>query len=145
MPTSQLNTVASVNYLSDPIEIPPLPEGLLSEIYFGRLYGARSGDKGGCANLGVWAKTDKAYQYLYHYLTVERLKNLLPDTADYKIDRYELPNVKALNFFIYGLLGDGIAATTRTDGQAKSLGEYLRAKLIEVPDSLQPQVTHKQR
>jgi hypothetical protein len=104
-----------------------------------------AGDKGGCANLGVWAKTDKAYQYLYHYLTVERLKNLLPDTADYKIDRYELPNVKALNFFIYGLLGDGIAATTRTDGQAKSLGEYLRAKLIEVPDSLQPQVTHKQR
>ena len=145
LPTSQLNTVASVNYQSDPVEIPRLAEGPLSDIYFGRLYGARSGDKGGCANLGVWAKTDKAYQYLYHYLTVERLKNLLPDTADYKIDRYELPNVKALNFFIYGLLGDGIAATTRTDGQAKSLGEYLRAKLIEVPDSLQPQVTHNQR
>lgn len=145
LPTSQLNTVASVNYQSDPVEIPPLPEGTLSEIYFGRLYGARSGDKGGCANLGVWAKTDKSYQYLFHYLTVERLKNLLPDTADYKIDRYELPNVKALNFFIHGLLGDGIAATTRTDGQAKSLGEYLRAKLVEVPDSLQPQVTHKQR
>lgn len=136
LPTSQLNTVAKVNYQRPKVTIVPLQEGPLTPLHFGRLFGTRSGDKGGCANLGVWAKTDKAYQYLYHYLTVEQLKILLPDTQAFTIDRYELPNVRALNFYIHGILGDGIAAATRSDGQAKSLGEYLGAKLIEVPDLL---------
>ena len=110
-----------------------MPEGRNRRYYFGRLFGTRSGDKGGCANLGVWAKNGEAYRFLYHYLSVERLKVLLPDTAEYTIDRYELPNIRALNFYIHGILGDGIAAAIRSDGQAKSLGEYLRAKIIEVP------------
>jgi len=68
----------------------------------------------------------------------------LPDTAEFIIDRHELPNVRALNFTIHGILGDGVAAATRTDGQAKSLGEYLRAKLIEAPDVLVQEILSKE-
>ena len=103
---------------------------------FGKLYGTRSGDKGGCANLGVWAKTQDAYSYLFEFLTVEKVKELLPDLAEYKIDRHELPNILSLNFYVHGILQDGVSSSTRLDGQAKSLGEYLRAKNIEVPESL---------
>ena len=71
---------------------------------FGKLYGTRSGDKGGCANLGVWAKTQDAYSYLFEFLTVEKVKELLPDLAEYKIDRHELPNILSLNFYVHGIL-----------------------------------------
>ena len=87
-------------------------------------------------NLGVWAKTDQAYALLYHELTIEKLKELLPDMQSFEIERYAFPNLKAVNLYIRGVLGDGIAASRRTDGQAKSLGEYLRAKTIDVPEQL---------
>ncbi len=105
-------------------------------IPFGKLYGTRSGDKGGCANLGVWAKTEDAYAYLYDFLTVKKIKELLPDLAMFEIDRYELPNILSLNFYVHGILQDGVSSSTRLDGQAKSLGEYLRAKSVEVPEFL---------
>ena len=106
------------------------------EVYLGRLYAARSGDKGGNANLGVWAKTTEAYDYLHAFLTVEKLKELLPDAAPFRIERYDFPNLLALNFYLIGFLGDGVAANTKLDGQAKTLGEYLRAKRISVPRAL---------
>ncbi len=134
-PTQHLR-LPEVGYQSAPVDIPLPPKGPVKRLPLGRLFGARSGDKEGAANVGVWAKTDEAYSFLYHFLTVETLKDLLPDMASYRIDRYELPNVRSLNFFIQGVLGAGIAASTRTDGQAKSLGEYLRAKLIDVPEAL---------
>lgn len=102
----------------------------------GRLFGARSGDKGGNANLGVWAKTPDAFDFLKQMLTVDRLKALLPDTAPYGIERYEFPNLLAVNFVIKGILGDGVAASGRVDPQAKTLGEYLRAKVVDVPAAL---------
>ncbi|NRB01717.1 MAG: DUF1446 domain-containing protein [Rhodobacteraceae bacterium] len=135
MPTSQMGLPAMPVPQAE-TTIPPAPNGPMQEIPFGRLFGTRSGDKGGCANLGVWAKTDAAYGFLHHVLTVDLLKELLPDTAAYGIDRYDLPNIRALNFYIHGILGDGAAASVRLDGQAKTLGEYLRAKMILVPQSL---------
>jgi hypothetical protein len=102
----------------------------------GRVIGTRSGDKGGNANLGVWAKTPEAYAFVRGFLTVERLKALLPDVAPYAVERSELPNLLALNFYIRGMLGDGGTSSTRTDAQAKTLGEYLRAKIVPVPESL---------
>ena len=102
----------------------------------GRVAGARSGDKGGNANLGVWARTDAGYAWLAGFLTVARLKELLPETAPLPVERYELPNVRALNFVIAGLLGEGVAASTRLDPQAKSLGEWLRARVVDVPREL---------
>ena len=100
----------------------------------GRAFGARSGDKGGNANLGVWARTDDAYVWLHRTLTVERLRELMPaETEGLEVTRYELPNLRAINFVIVGLLGRGVAASTRTDPQAKGLGEYLRAKVVDLP------------
>jgi hypothetical protein len=102
----------------------------------GTVVGARSGDKGGDANLGVWARGDAGFGWLRGYLTVERLRELLPETAALTIDRYELPNLRALNFVVHGLLGRGVAASTRFDPQAKALGEWLRSRLADVPEEL---------
>ena len=108
----------------------------LIQIEFGRVYGTRSGDKGGCANLGVWAKSLESYEYLYAYLTLEKFKELLPDLKGYNVERFEFPNIWSLNFYVHGLLENGVSSNNRKDGQAKSLGEYLGAKIIDFPKSL---------
>jgi len=118
------------------VDIPPVPVGPTVQAPLGRAFAARSGDKGGNANLGVWAKTPEGYAFLKDFLTVERLQALLPDCAAYRVDRYELPNLLAVNFDIHGILGDGVAASTRSDPQAKTLGEYLRARVIELPEAI---------
>jgi hypothetical protein len=111
------------------------PDGRVA-LPFGRLFGTRSGDKGGNANLGIWARSEAAYTWLRAFLSTARLKILLPDTAPYAIERYALPNLWALNFYIRGFLGEGVAASLKSDPQAKTLGEYLRIKMIEVPTGL---------
>ena len=113
--------------------IPAVPRGETVSRPFGELFATRSGDKGGNANLGVWAKTPAAFAYLEDFLSVDHLKTLLKDLKDFEIERYELPNLLALNFYIKGLLGDGVAASLRSDPQAKTLGEYLRARIVDVP------------
>jgi hypothetical protein len=102
----------------------------------GSVCGARSGDKGGNANVGVWARSDLGYQWLAQTLTVERFKELVAEAAHLEVRRYELSNLRALNFVVVGLLGDGVASSTRYDPQAKGLGEYLRSRYLEVPDAL---------
>ncbi|MGN9893231.1 acyclic terpene utilization AtuA family protein [Micromonospora sp. L31] len=102
----------------------------------GELVGARSGDKGGDANLGVWARTDATYAWLRGWLTVERLAELLPETAPLTVERYELPHLRAVNFVVRGLLGQGVAASTRFDPQAKTLGELLRCRVVDLPADL---------
>lgn len=114
------------------------PGGPMVRVPFGRVYAARSGDKGGDANLGVWARTEEAYVFLRSFLGIERLKELLPDLEPYEIERYELPNLLAVNFYIRGILGLGAAASHRMDPQAKTLAEYLRARVVEVPRALVP-------
>jgi hypothetical protein len=122
--------------LPPPPELPRITRGPQVRQYFGRFFGTRSGDKGGNANLGVWARSVDGWVFLRNYLTVERLKKLLPDLEGYAVERHELDNLYALNFYVRGLLGDGVASSTRLDPQAKTLGEYLRAKLIDVPSTL---------
>jgi hypothetical protein len=123
-------------------DVPPMaggaapPGGPTVATPLGRVVGARSGDKGGNANLGVWARSADGYRWLVDYLTVGRLRELLPETAPLEIERYEFANVWAVNFVVNGLLGEGVSSATRTDAQAKSLGEYLRAKVVDVPRSL---------
>jgi hypothetical protein len=73
---------------------------------------------------------------LVRTLTVDRLRELVPEVASLPIERYELPNLRALNFVVVGLLEEGVAASTRPDPQAKSLGEYLRSRLVDVPDTV---------
>ena len=97
---------------------------------------ARSGDKGGDANLGVWVRDRAAWEWLTSTLTVEELRRLLPETRQLAISRYELPNLGAVNFVLQGLLGTGATSTLRLDAQAKALGEWLRSRSIKVPRTL---------
>ncbi|HPP79501.1 MAG TPA: DUF1446 domain-containing protein [Deltaproteobacteria bacterium] len=120
------------------VDLPRPPGGPKARVPFGRVFATRSGDKGGDANLGVWARTSDAYAFLRSYLDVGELKKLCTDLAPYEIERYELPNLLALNFYIKGMLGLGAASSVRMDPQAKTLGEYLRARVVEVPESIVP-------
>jgi hypothetical protein len=100
------------------------------------LVGARSGDKGGDANVGLWADDDAVAAWLQHELTTTRLKELLPEVEAYPISRYALPNLRAVNFVVHGILGWGVASNLRLDTQAKGLGELLRSRPVEVPAAL---------
>jgi len=103
----------------------------------GAVCGARSGDKGGNANVGVWTRTDAEYAWLRGFLTADKARELLgPEAADLPIDVWPLPNLRALNVVVHGILGAGVASSTRPDPQAKGLGEYLRSRLVEVPEEL---------
>ncbi len=102
----------------------------------GRIAGARSGDKGGDANIGVWARTDEQWHWLEAFLTVERLRELLPETREHEVSRHVLGNLRAVNFVIRGLLQEGVSASTRFDPQGKALGEWLRAREADIPESL---------
>ena len=135
LPTQRLD-LEEMYYQRTPVDIPPRPQGTSARIPFGRLFGTRSGDKGGNANCGVWARSDDAYGFLYEYLTVDEFKRLLPDMAPFEVERHDMPNLKAMNFYIKGILGTGAVSNNRLDKQAKSLGEYLRAKHIEAPVNL---------
>ncbi|MGI8760996.1 MAG: acyclic terpene utilization AtuA family protein [Jatrophihabitantaceae bacterium] len=102
----------------------------------GTLVGARSGDKGGSANVGVWARDPFAFRWLSMMLTVEEFRRLLPETAALPVARHQLPNLHALNFVVDGLLGEGVASNARHDPQAKALGEWLRSRIVEIPEEL---------
>jgi Acyclic terpene utilisation family protein AtuA len=119
-----------------PTAAPPSGDTLAAPL--GRVVGARSGDKGGNANLGVFARSDEGWAWLDSFLTVDRLRALLPETADLAVDRYRLPALRSLNFVLHGLLQEGVAASTRQDAQAKSLGEWLRARVVDIPTVLLP-------
>ena len=120
------------------------PTGATRAVPLGTVFGTRSGDKGGNANVGVFARSDGVYfarsdaawAWLDNELTVDRLRELLPETADLVIDRYRFPLIRSLNFVIHGLLDEGVAASTRQDAQAKALGEWLRARIVDLPTSL---------
>ncbi|OPG04608.1 exopolyphosphatase [Streptomyces sp. GKU 895] len=114
----------------------PLPDGPVTRAPLGLVAGARSGDKGGDANVGVWARTDEAWRWLAHTLTVDRFRELLPETADVKVTRHQLPHLRALNFVVEGILGAGVAAQHRFDPQAKALGEWLRSRHLDIPEAL---------
>ncbi len=114
------------------------PGGPTRRVPLGVVYGSRSGDKGGNANLGVFARSDEAWAWLDAFLSTEKLQELLPETASMQVDRHPLPALRSLNFLIHGLLEEGVAASTRQDGQAKSLGEWLRARVVEIPEALLP-------
>jgi hypothetical protein len=122
---------------ADPPALPdPLPAGPTRRAPLGLIAGARSGDKGGSANVGVWVRTDEQWRWLANTLTVERLKELLPEAAEFDVTRHVLPNLRAVNFVIEGILGQGVAYQARFDPQAKGLGEWLRSRHVDIPERL---------
>jgi len=123
---------------ADPGGRPPRtpPIGPTRRVPLGRVCAARSGDKGGNANVGVWTRDAAAFGWLRDYLTVDKFGELIPEAARLPVHRYELANLHALNFVVTGLLGAGVAASARPDPQAKGLGEYLRSRHADIPLSL---------
>ncbi|MEV6137213.1 acyclic terpene utilization AtuA family protein [Nocardia sp. NPDC051990] len=118
-------------------ELPePLPANETRRVPLGTIALARSGDKGGNANIGVWVRTDEQWRWLAHTLTVQRLEELLPEAAALTVTRHVLPNLRAVNFIIEGLLGQGVAYQARFDPQAKGLGEWLRSRHVDIPVEL---------
>jgi hypothetical protein len=117
---------------------PPAPQLFVSDgmkrlAPLGLVCGARSGDKGGNANVGLWTRSERAYAWLSETLDVDTFQKLVPESSELRVERFELPNLRALNFVVYGLLGEGVASSTRADPQAKGLGEFVRSRLVEVP------------
>ncbi|MBJ8346529.1 acyclic terpene utilization AtuA family protein [Antrihabitans sp. YC2-6] len=134
-PASETLPLAAV----DEPELPePLPAGATRRVPLGTIALARSGDKGGNANIGVWVRTDDQWRWLVNTLTTDELQRLLPEAAPLTVQRHVLPNLRAINFVIEGLLGKGVAYQARFDPQAKGLAEWLRSRFIEIPEELLP-------
>lgn len=120
---------------ADPPRLPePLPDRPTRRVPLGVIAGARSGDKGGSANVGVWVRTEEQWRWLANTLTVDLLRELLPEAADFAVTRHVLPNLRAVNFVIDGILGQGVAYQARFDPQAKGLGEWLRGRYVDIPE-----------
>lgn len=122
--------------LAEPALPAPRPDEATIRLPLGTIAAARSGDKGGNANVGVWVRTDDEFVWLVHALTVETLKQMLPEAEPLTVTRHVLPNLRAVNFVIEGILGQGVASQARFDPQAKGLGEWLRSRYIDIPETL---------
>jgi hypothetical protein len=114
------------------------PAGPTRRVPLGAVVGARSGDKGGNANVGLWVRDPAHYPWLEGLLTPGGVRRLLPEAADLDLEVHPLPNLLAVNVVVVGLLGEGVASSTRPDPQAKGLGEYLRSRLVDVPTAFVP-------
>lgn len=138
-PATETRALADV---PEPALPEPLPPGESRDVPLGTLALARSGDKGGNANIGVWVRTDDEWRWLVHALTADELRRLLPEAAPLPITRTVLPHLRAVNFVIEGLLGEGVAYNARFDPQAKGLAEWLRSRHIEIPTALLDAESH---
>jgi hypothetical protein len=114
----------------------PAGSGECFRVPLGVLLGARSGDKGGDANVGVWTDEDDVAKWLQSEFTTEAFRAILPELAAFEVERHPLPNLRAVNFVVHGILGWGVASNLRLDTQAKGLGELLRSRAVEVPIAL---------
>lgn len=117
----------------------PLPAGPVRRLPLGTIAGARSGDKGGGANIGLWVRTDEQWRWLATTLTVDKVRELLPEAAGLPVTRHLFPALRAVNFVIDGILGQGVAYQARFDPQAKGLGEWLRSRHVDIPEEILPE------
>ncbi len=136
VPVPPAHDIAVLDDVPEPPLPQPPPSGPTKRAPLGLVAGARSGDKGGNANVGVWARTADAWRWLAHELTVGRFQQLIPESDPLKVTRHALPNLRALNFVVEGILGEGVAAQHRFDPQAKALGEWLRSRHLDIPEIL---------
>ncbi|MGW0841999.1 acyclic terpene utilization AtuA family protein [Streptomyces sp. NPDC002787] len=136
VPVPPAHDTAVLDDVPEPVLPEPLSPGPTKRAPLGLVAGARSGDKGGDANVGVWARTDQSWRWLAHELTVDRFRQLIPESRTLTVTRHTLPNLRALNFVIEGILGEGVASQARFDPQAKALGEWLRSRHLDIPEVL---------
>jgi hypothetical protein len=128
---------AALSDVPEPL-VAAAPAGPTRRVPLGTIAGARSGDKGGSANVGLWVRGDAEFAWLVSALTVSEFQRLLPETASLRVTRHVLPNLRALNFVVEGILGEGVASNVRHDPQAKALGEWLRSRHVDIPEALLP-------
>ncbi len=136
--------VTAASTPADPVAPPaaaePRTPGRMVRMPLGRLVLARSGDKGGDANVGFWVpeggRASERYAWLAATMTPEYAAALVPECAAADIEVHRLPNLRGVNVVLHGILGDGVAASTRFDPQAKALGEWLRSRVVEIPEEL---------
>ncbi len=125
-----------------PEEFSAPSDTMTRQVPLGTFVHARSGDKGGDANLGLWVSHDDEQKYadrvrwLSKLITPDRVRQLVPEAAELDVEVYLLPNLGAVNVLIHGLLGEGVAASTRFDPQAKGLGEWVRSRMVAIEESL---------
>ena len=125
----------------EPLAVSSVSDGQITRrVPFGTFVHARSGDKGGDANLGLWVRggdrqAERA-EWLRDFLTVDRVRDLVPEAKALDIELFALPNLCGLNVVVHGLLGEGVAASTRFDPQAKGLGEWIRSRVVSIPAEL---------
>ncbi|MGW1806596.1 acyclic terpene utilization AtuA family protein [Streptomyces sp. NPDC002078] len=136
VPVAPPQVTRPLDAVPEPALPDPLPPGPTRRAPLGLVAGARSGDKGGNANVGVWARSDEAWRWLAYELTAERFRQLIPESRDLPVTRHLLPNLRAANFVVEGILGAGVAAQARFDPQAKALGEWLRSRHLDIPEAL---------
>jgi len=103
-----------------------------------RMAHARSGDKGDGSNVGVLAYDDAGYAILKSWLTPERVKAHFGEIVRGRVDRYDIPNLRGLNFILHDSLGGGGSASLKTDAQGKTHGMALLRMTVEVPDDYEP-------
>jgi hypothetical protein len=143
--TSHDGTVVDValppmtSYEDQPVHPEPeplVPTGDERRRPLGDLVHARSGDKGGNSNVGLWVDNDAAWQWLRQALSTDALRQLMPELKDLDVTRHELPHLRAVHFVLHGLLGTGGSSNLRVDQVGKAVGEYLRAKHVPIPRAL---------
>jgi hypothetical protein len=97
---------------------------------------ARSGDKGDASNVGLIARTPELYEVLRAQVTAERVKEHFREVCRGPVQRYELPNILALNFILHDSLGGGGTESLKNDAQGKTHAQGLLQMEIEVPEGL---------
>jgi hypothetical protein len=102
----------------------------------GTVAGARAGDKGGHVNVGVWVRDERTWPWLSALLTEDRVRELLPETAELDLEITRLPTLRAVNIVVRDLLGLGVAYNARFDPQGKGVGEWLRSRHVDIPEAL---------
>jgi hypothetical protein len=105
-------------------------------VQLSKLAHARSGDKGDAANCGVIAFKEAYYPVLRDVLTVERVKAHFAGICLGEVDRYELPNLWALNFVLHNTLGGGGTVSLKLDAQGKTIASAMLLMEVDVPDDL---------
>jgi hypothetical protein len=111
-------------------------DGPVVQAALGMVVGTRSGDKAGAVNIGAWARNRRTFDWLDAFLTVERLRSLMPELEGIRIERHRLSNLLGVNFVLCQYLGDGVSASTRIDPQGKGMGEYLASRIVPIPVEL---------
>ncbi|HEY5419627.1 MAG TPA: acyclic terpene utilization AtuA family protein, partial [Marmoricola sp.] len=141
MPDGERIVISDAVGAADPRVVEPVETSAATRrVPLGTFVHARSGDKGGDANVGLWVgqgdRRDERIAWLLDLVTPDLVRSLLPEAKDLDVEVFVLPNLGGVNVLVHGLLGEGVAASTRFDPQAKAVGEWLRSRLVDVPEDM---------